>query len=186
VEREGSAAHHTWCLLRWIRPQVVQRSPDIEVGRNAQEPLAKMDEDCNQRDGVGLEVDCLQPVVLEKPIEECPHGKAESLLVEGLEDDRLSPVLQGKLLAVVALPPEDRLLLEEATRLHVLQPLVGKRAGLPRLAGRWRHVPLGGGRPRGGRRGVDGHLEIGLGWRIGEGGGCGHAGERARAFEERR
>jgi hypothetical protein len=54
------------------------------VGRNAQEPLTQMDEDHNLRDGVGLEVDHLQHVVVEKPAEECPCGKAESLLVEGV------------------------------------------------------------------------------------------------------
>jgi hypothetical protein len=68
-----------------------------------------MDEDCNLRDGTGLEVDCLQPVVVEKPAEECPHRKTESLLIEGPEDDYLGAVLRGKLLAMVALPLGDRL-----------------------------------------------------------------------------
>jgi hypothetical protein len=48
-----------------------------------------MDEDRNLREGVGLEVDHLQPVV----VENAPYGKAESLLVEEPEDDRLSLVL---------------------------------------------------------------------------------------------
>jgi hypothetical protein len=105
-----------------------------------------MDEDRNLHNGVGLEVDRLQPVVAEKPAEESPREKAESLLVEGPEDNRLGLVLRGELLAVVALPSGDHLLREEAAHLHVLQLHFGESAGLPRPIGRWGHVSLDGGR----------------------------------------
>jgi hypothetical protein len=69
---------------------------------------------------MGFEMDRLQPVLVDKSAEECPHGKAKSLLVEGPEDDSIGPILRGELRAVAALPPGDRLLWEEAVHLHVL------------------------------------------------------------------
>jgi hypothetical protein len=63
------------------------------MGTYAQEALVEMDEDHDLRDQVGLEVCCLQLVVVEKLAEECSCGQAESLIIKGSEDHRLGPVL---------------------------------------------------------------------------------------------
>ena len=62
----------------------------------------------------------LQPVEVKNPTEQGPREQDESLLVEGLEDHRLSLVLQGELHSKVAPPPEDRLLREDDALHHVL------------------------------------------------------------------
>jgi hypothetical protein len=48
---------------------VIQRPLEVEVGRNAKKTLAQMDEDRDWCNGVGLEVDRLQLVVVKKPAE---------------------------------------------------------------------------------------------------------------------
>ena len=73
----------------------------------------------------------LEPVEMEKPLEKCPRGPREALLVEGLEHDRLVHVLRQELFPVVAPPPEDLLLREQAALHKVLDVALLERALLP-------------------------------------------------------
>jgi hypothetical protein len=73
------------------------------MGRNAQELLMQMDEDRDLRNGVGLEVDRLQTIEVDKPTKECSRRHAKLLLIERLEDDHLGPVLRGEFQAIVSL-----------------------------------------------------------------------------------
>jgi hypothetical protein len=70
AEREGCPSHHVGHPLLRICPQVVQGPPEVEVGCDAKEALAQVDKNHDLRDGVRLEVCCLQHVVMKEPAEE--------------------------------------------------------------------------------------------------------------------
>ena len=78
-----------------------------------------------------LEMCYLEPVEMEKPAKKCPRGQREALLVEGLEHDRLVPVLRRKFLPIAAPPLGDLLLREDAALHYVLDVALLERALLP-------------------------------------------------------
>ena len=85
-----------------------------------------MNEDRDLRDGVRLEMCYLKAVEEKEPTEEGPHGQREAFLIEGLEDDRLRPVLHWELLPEAAFPPQD-LLLGEEPALHQILDVHSRR-----------------------------------------------------------
>ena len=101
------------------------------MGSDPQVPLAEVDEDRNLSNRIGLEMSYLEPVEMVKPVEKCPRGQREALLVEGLELDCLVRVLRRELLPVAAPPPGDLLLQEDAVLHHVLDVALLERASLP-------------------------------------------------------
>jgi hypothetical protein len=68
---------------------------------------------------------------MKKPAEKGPCGQRKALLVEGLEHDRLVRVLRREFLPVIAQPPRDLLLREDAALHHILDVALLEQALLP-------------------------------------------------------
>jgi hypothetical protein len=64
--------------------------PQVPVGVNPQKPLANRHENSRQRDGVGVEVVKLHPVVMRERPHEAARRHPKPLLMEGGETDHVS------------------------------------------------------------------------------------------------
>lgn len=102
--------------------KIVER---IEMGLDAQIRLAEMNENADLEDGVGIEMEKLNPVEIKKAVKESMRGEAESPLKERLKHHDLAGLEGREFLTYHQPPSRSRLVQQHVIPDEALQPLPG-------------------------------------------------------------
>src|SRR5881394_3910475 len=104
-----------------------------EMGLDSQIRLTEVDEGGDVQDGVGIQVDKLNLVKMQKTTEESASGDRESAIEEGFKNHNLTGIRSGEGLSIGGAPPDDLLLWKNPVLHHPAEMLLGDGGPLPHL-----------------------------------------------------